>query len=403
MKRNPLVEDNKNEGSDSIPLLDTQTEGWISKLEKLYVERAETATFHQERPILRLYLTKLTEVLNSKYGNRFELREPFGVGRTGVLFRAVDASIPGELVLKFSRHLPPESMSMVENERQVLPLLHHPNIIRVIDTGVAEVKVMKSTRKLPYIIEPLVLDALPLGIYVEKFLLNRTKPSGQLLHDSLKSLIKLLYQWIDALNYIHHQGFIYLDVKPDNAIVERDGHLLVVDFGSSKRFNAQAITLRSEEDRNPRIDAVSYRRHGVDLGLQGRPGDENTTDAFFTFRYAHPELRALRRRSTAKKPAAPIQRSRLHPRFDYYALGKSILELLNKIAERNPNDWSISPLFRSLHFLAIRLLDSRSELPPDQKVIVSKTFGDMKQYGHERIRYLNLEAVLDDLETELTP
>ncbi len=397
-----LVRDNKNQGAVSIPPSNAQTEGWISKLERLYSGRAETATFHQEPPILRLYLEKLRKVLNSKYGSRFELLEPFEVGRTGILFRARGANIPGELVLKFNRHLPPESMSMVENERQVLPLLQHPNIIRVIDTGVTGVRVMKSTHKLPYIIEPLVPDALPLGQYVEKRLTNKAETGHELLDDSLKSLIKLLYQWVDALNYIHHEGFIYLDVKPENVLVDRNGHLLVIDFGSSKRFNAEAITVRSEKDRNPRVGAGPYRRCGIDPEHEGGPGDENTTDAFFTFRYAHPDLRARRRCSSANKPAAPIERSRLHPRLDYYALGKSILELLNKTAERNPKNWSLSPIFRSLHFLAIRLLDGRREPNPDPKVIVSETFGDLEKDGYERMRYLNLEAVLDDLEKELT-
>ncbi len=398
MKRNAPVEDKKNQGSHSIPPSDAQTEGWISKLETLYADRADKAVeFHQERAVLHLYLEKLKEVLNSKYGSRLKLQEPFRVGGTGVLFRAIDANIPGELVLKFNRYLPPESVSMVENERRVLLLLHHPSIIRVIHTGVTKVRVGKSTHKLSFIIEPLVPDAVPLGRYVEKSFPDWAEPGRELLDDALKSLTKLLYQWVGALNYIHHQGFIYLDVKPDNAIVDKNGRLLVVDFGSAKRFNKEEITFRSERKRETGRDTAGTSHESrADTQLPGRSADENTTNAFFTFRYAHPELRDIRRRSSANKPAAPIERSLLHPRFDYYALGKSILELLNKIAKRNPNDWALSPLFQSLHFLASRLLDGREELRPDPKVIASETFGNVQQ-DYER-RYIDLETVLNDLE-----
>jgi len=38
-----------------------------------------------------------------------------------------------------------------------------------------------------------------------------------------------------ALEYLHSIGIIYRDLKPENIMLGKDGHILLVDFGLSKR------------------------------------------------------------------------------------------------------------------------------------------------------------------------
>ena len=42
--------------------------------------------------------------------------------------------------------------------------------------------------------------------------------------------LEILY----GLQYLHQQGIIYRDLKPENLLINVDGHLKIVDFGLSK-------------------------------------------------------------------------------------------------------------------------------------------------------------------------
>lgn len=39
-----------------------------------------------------------------------------------------------------------------------------------------------------------------------------------------------------ALEYLHQQNVVYRDLKPENLLLDRDGHLKITDFGFAKKL-----------------------------------------------------------------------------------------------------------------------------------------------------------------------
>jgi HD superfamily phosphohydrolase len=366
-------------------------ETWLKTLEGLYAKRGRDEDYKREREQLRSYISALVRDLELNRAGIYTLVEPKSVGGTGVVFKAKHSHLPGkDFVVKFSRPmLSPEDQAVVQNECKVLPLFDHAHIIRAIDIGTVEVKETKTT--LSFMVEPFVADAKPLGQYEKvpgtdpprveyegymtelvRKLCPPNKPANPAsLHAVLKELTGLLHQWVSALGYIHKLNHVYLDVKPENAVVDKDGYLQVIDLGSVQKLN---------------------------------PEDPNTIYVFYSKKYSDPELDTYEiEAATRNRVKGEPKRSDLKVQFDYHALGVSILELLSEIAKTHPNDFPQIPLFRSLHFLATRLLNGKNGLKAlsyQQGYRANEFFGGLKRKDYETITYLDLKSVLIDLEKE---
>ncbi len=93
---------------------------------------------------------------------------------------------------------------------EVMSKLNHPNIARLIKTG--------YEGHTPF----MVLE------YIE----SRTLRDLILYRDALltQNVLSLMRQIAAALFYIHNSGFLHLDIKPENILVQNDGHVVLIDF-----------------------------------------------------------------------------------------------------------------------------------------------------------------------------
>lgn len=98
---------------------------------------------------------------------------------------------------------------------KILAKLNHPHIVKLIKMGYED--------RIPY----MVLE------YVE----SRTLRDLILYRDPLltNNVLSLMRQMAAAMFYIHSQGFLHLDWKPENLLVRPDGHVVVIDFDLAMR------------------------------------------------------------------------------------------------------------------------------------------------------------------------
>ena len=143
-----------------------------------------------------------------------DLDELLGSGGMSLVYRGRDIRTRRDVALKtlrpeFARD--PETRLRFRREARTLALLSHPNVVRVYDlvedddTAWAVMELIEGTT-----LHELLEEEGPLGIEEAAFYLDQ---------------IAL------ALQHLHAQGLVHLDVKPHNVVIQPDGSIKLVDFG----------------------------------------------------------------------------------------------------------------------------------------------------------------------------
>jgi eukaryotic-like serine/threonine-protein kinase len=109
-----------------------------------------------------------------------------------------------------------QEVGFLRCEYEVAKNLNHPNIIRMHDfvtTGYAPFLVIELFSELN------IKQALRRGPESIAFMLDR-----------------IIEQCTEALYYMHTQGYIHCDIKPDNFLVSRSGEVKLIDFTISQKI-----------------------------------------------------------------------------------------------------------------------------------------------------------------------
>jgi serine/threonine protein kinase len=82
-----------------------------------------------------------------------------------------------------------------------------------------------------------ILQEKRTGVYVE--VCDAEKVAISLISGNI--ILKLVFRFymaemVQAIHSIHNVGFAHRDIKPDNIIIDKYGHLKLIDFGSSARI-----------------------------------------------------------------------------------------------------------------------------------------------------------------------
>jgi serine/threonine protein kinase len=227
----------------------------------------------------------------------YRLEKLIGAGGMGAVYLASrnDGEFQQQVAIKvMALHLEGSAfLHSFRHERQILANLNHPNITRLLDGGVSDAGE-------PY----LVME------YVNGKTIDQYCDSRRL---SLEARLNLFVQVCHAVECAHRNLIVHRDLKPGNILVDTEGTVKLLDFGTAKLLGDQApaatqaglMTPRYASPEQLRAEPVTTASDVFSLGVILY---ELLTGAwpFGNPKSALDELDRLMRGRTATKPAEAI-------------------------------------------------------------------------------------------------
>jgi serine/threonine protein kinase len=161
-------------------------------------------------------------------GSSYILQRPIGQGATGTVWRGTDLSTGHPVAIKLlheSLLRQPKLVTRFVQERTILLMLRHRNVVRVRDLfSVGETL-------------GLVMDLVSGGSLRDHLRRHHTVPAGE--------AARLAAQVAAALAEAHELGVVHRDLKPDNILLQAESGRLetrLTDFGVARILNTPSMT-----------------------------------------------------------------------------------------------------------------------------------------------------------------
>ncbi len=136
-----------------------------------------------------------------------------GQGGIAEIYRAVQPSLNREVAIKILSKALTDNEEIVrrfERESLVIAKLNHPNIVHVIDRGT-------TGGRYYFVME-----------YINGTSLRQVIDSDKI---SLRIKLESIIEICKGLDYAHKNDIIHRDIKPANILVDKQGNVLITDFG----------------------------------------------------------------------------------------------------------------------------------------------------------------------------
>ncbi len=261
-------------------------------------------------------------------GGRYEILQLLGEGGMGAVYKARDRELDSFVALKLIRPELASSPAILARFKQELLLAHqvtHRNVIRIYDLSEADG------------VKFITMEFIE-GVDLRHLLLDR----GKLPPTEAADLIR---QVCLALEAAHTVGVIHRDLKPQNIMQDKQGRILVMDFGLARTVGSEGMT-----------------QTGALVG---------------TMEYMSPEQ---------------AMGSDLDQRSDIFALGLIFFELLTGAVPYKA-DTAIASLLKRNQERAIPAVSLDPTIPQGVSDIVAKCLErDLN------LRYANVQEILSDLD-----
>jgi tetratricopeptide (TPR) repeat protein/predicted Ser/Thr protein kinase len=155
----------------------------------------------------------------------YQLVERLGAGGMGVVWVARDPRLGRTVAVKLlheqrRRRGAEQARERLRREALALARLSHPNVVSIYDVGVHGTRVFLTME------------------HVE----GRTLDAWAAEAPSLPRVLEVFEQVAAGLAAVHAAGFVHRDLKPANVMIDRDGRVLVMDFGLARIHDPESVS-----------------------------------------------------------------------------------------------------------------------------------------------------------------
>ncbi|MGM9928894.1 MAG: Stk1 family PASTA domain-containing Ser/Thr kinase [Bacillus sp. (in: firmicutes)] len=158
------------------------------------------------------------------YG-RYKIVEMIGGGGMANVYLAKDMILEREVAIKILRmdfNNDEEFIKRFNREAQSATSLAHPNIVSIYDVG--------EENDIYFIVME----------YVKGYTLKQYIQQHH--HIPIEKSMSIMEQITSAIEHAHQHGIIHRDIKPQNILIDENGHVKITDFGIATALSATTIT-----------------------------------------------------------------------------------------------------------------------------------------------------------------
>ncbi|XP_033842327.1 myosin light chain kinase, smooth muscle [Periophthalmus magnuspinnatus] len=191
-----------------------------------------------------------------KVKDLYDVEERLGTGKFGQVFKLVEKSTKKIWAGKFIKAYSAKEKENVRQEISIMNSLHHPKLVQCVDAFEGKSDIV------------MVLELISGGELFERIIDEDFELTE-------REVIKYMLQIIDGVSFIHKQGIVHLDLKPENIMcVNKTGSKIkLIDFGLARRLE-NAGTLKvlfgTPEFVAPEVinyEAISYPTDMWSIGV----------------------------------------------------------------------------------------------------------------------------------------
>jgi len=176
-----------------------------------------------------------------------------GEGGMGVVYRVVHEGDGRTAALKTVRGVETALLRGMRREIRALARLEHPSIVRILDVGLADavpwyaMELLEGCTLREWLAACEGADSGAVTITAEAAATQQTTGPERVAPRTARSapsparraeLLKVFPPLCEALAFLHGEGVVHLDLKPDNVFLADDGRVVLMDFGLATRSSA---------------------------------------------------------------------------------------------------------------------------------------------------------------------